>query len=112
MMTSKVVNMEDNGQSNTPTVIPVRVFGMDSEGKPFMQLATARNLTSDRAVLDRIEHRLLPGDVIGLQHQESKARVKVLWACEVADAYTMQVGVQLLDSRECPWRGLVLDSNG
>ena len=101
---SKVQNMEANAQLNSPVVIPVRVFGMDSDGKPFMQLATARNLTSDRAVLDHIEHRLSPGEVFGLQHQDHKTRVRVLWACEVDGACTTQVGIQLIDSRECPWR--------
>ena len=39
-------------QPAMPIVIPVRLFGMDSEGKPFIQLATARNLTREHAVLD------------------------------------------------------------
>ena len=28
----------------------------------------------------------------------------MLWACEVDAGLTLQVGVQLIDSRECPWQ--------
>ena len=95
-------NLEEND-----VVIAVKVFGTDSEGKPFMQLATARNLTPERAVLDRIEHRLTPGEIVGLQHQELNTRVRVLWSCELDEALMSQVGVQLIDLRECPWRSVI-----
>ena len=97
-------------QPAMPIVIPVRLFGMDSEGKPFIQLATARNLTREQAVLDRVEQRLAPGAVIGLQYQESKTRIRVLWACELDGTFETQLGIQLIDSRDCPWAAFVKDS--
>src|SRR3954454_2070031 len=97
-------------QPAMPIVIPVRLFGMDSNGKPFIQWATAPNLTREHAALERVEHRLAPGAVIGLQYQEIKTRIRVLWACELEGTFETQLGIQLIDSRECPWRGLVKDS--
>jgi len=97
-------------QPAMPVVIPVRLFGMDSDGKPFIQLATARNLTREHAVLERVEHRLAPGAVIGLQYQEIKTRIRVLWACELEGTFETQLGIQLIDSRECPWAAFVKDS--
>src|SRR6266567_8532506 len=95
--------MDAKAQPSSPAAIPVRIFGMDSDGKPFVQLATARNLTMEHAILDRVEHRLAPGAVIGLQYEEHKSRVRVLWACEIDGALDTQLGIQLIDSRQCPW---------
>jgi hypothetical protein len=108
----RVFNMETDIQSNFAAVIPVKIFGMDADGEPFMQLATAHNLTPERAILDRIEHRLTPGEVVGLQHQEHRTRVRVLWSCEVDGVLTSQVGVQLIDLRECPWITALVSSHG
>lgn len=60
--------------------LTVRIFGLDVDGKPFFQLATAHTLTVDSVVLKGMEHRLRTGDIVGVQYQESKARARVIWA--------------------------------
>ena len=95
--------IDAKAQPHSPAVIPVRVFGMDADGRPFVQLATARNLTLEHAILERVEHRLAPGAVIGIQYEEHKTRVRVLWVCELDGARDTQLGIQLIDARQCPW---------
>ena len=56
----------------------VRVWGMNAKGKPFSQNAYARNLTLDGAMLSGVDDALTPGDTIGVQHQDKKARFTVV----------------------------------
>ena len=86
----------------TRTVLPVTVFGTDAEGKPFFQHVTAKDLSRKSAVLDGVEHRLKPGDTVGLQFKETKTRALVVWSCEQEFGPT-QVCVQLLPPEKCPW---------
>jgi hypothetical protein len=83
-------------------ILPLTVFGTDAEGKPFLQHVTAQDLSRKSAVLEGVEHKLKPGDTIGLQFKEHKARALVVWSCEQESGPT-QVCVQLLPVDKCPW---------
>ena len=74
----------------------VRVWGMDTEEKPFIQAATARHMTEKGALLTGV----LPvkfGDVIGIRYQERKARFKVSWVSDQDPAQTRSIGVDCLE---------------
>ena len=66
--------MEKRPESRITADIPVRVWGMDADGKPFFQNATASNLSSEGALLARIHHTLKQGEIIGVQYGDKKAR--------------------------------------
>jgi hypothetical protein len=83
-------------------VLPVRVFGMDANNRPFYQYATARDLSAQGAVLEGLENPLRTGEVVGVQYKEKKTRARVVWACNL-NLETVRVGIQLLDALECPW---------
>ncbi len=86
------------------TDLPVRVFGMDSAGKAFFQNVRARNISSHGALISGIEHELKPGDVIGVQHEQKKARFRVVWIVDAGGIEKNQAGLQMLDGQECPWK--------
>src|SRR6266852_1081393 len=67
--------------------LPIRVFGMDAEGRPFSQKAHAQNISQHGARLAGLEKQLKPGDVIGVQFGDQKTRCKVIW---VVDAGPVQ----------------------
>lgn len=102
-----MLKMEVSSPQLLPALLPAKIFGLDAEGKPFFQRATVRSPSGDSALLDGVEHHLKPGDILGLQCEERKARVRVLWASAVKGTETMQVGVQLLAAQKCPWLGAV-----
>ena len=58
---------------------------MGADNRPFFQNAHARNVSDHGAKLCGIEKQLRPGDVIGIQFGDKKARCKVVW---VVDAGT------------------------
>jgi PilZ domain len=89
-------------EPHEPIVLPVRVFGIDANNRPFYQYATARDLTAQGAVLEGLENPLKTGEVVGVQYKEKKARARVVWTCNLR-IETVRVGIQFLDALECPW---------
>ena len=84
--------------------LPVRVWGMSAEGRPFSQQARAQNISSEGALLSGVESELKVGDVIGVQCDEKKARCTVVWAMNTGPMKKNEVGVKLLADQECPWK--------
>lgn len=83
--------------------LTVRIWGMSADGA-FFQNVLAHNISSDGALLSGIEHKLTAGDVIGVQLADKKARCRVVWAIDAGPLQKIQVGVQLLEGQECPWK--------
>jgi hypothetical protein len=83
--------------------LPVRVYGMGADGRPFLHNAEARNISHHGAKLFGLETQLKPGDVIGVQLGEKKARCKVIWVVDAGQAQKISVGVNLVEGQPCPW---------
>ncbi|HZP16939.1 MAG TPA: PilZ domain-containing protein [Terriglobales bacterium] len=98
--------MEKRPEPRVSAEIPVRVWGMDAEGKPFFQNATASNLSSEGAQLTRISHSLKMGDVIGVQYGERKARFTIKWVKSNGVPKTVEAGVQILPGQTVPWEDM------
>jgi hypothetical protein len=83
--------------------LPVRIWGMSAEGRPFSQSARARNISSDGALLTGVEIELKVGEVIGLQCGDKKTRCAVTWVMNTGEIDKNQVGVKIV-AAECPWQ--------
>jgi hypothetical protein len=75
--------------------LDVKVWGMDLYGKPFVQHARTVNATSVGARLIGIDC-VREGEVISLQHENQKARCKVVWVGRDA-AKSRQIGVHVVE---------------
>jgi hypothetical protein len=95
--------MEKRPESRVAVDIPVRIWGMDSDGKPFFQNAMATNLSSEGALLSRIHHSIKHGEIIGIQYGDKKGRFEVKWVKAVGVPKTFEAGVQLLVGQLVPW---------
>jgi hypothetical protein len=95
--------MEKRPEIRVSADIPVRVWGMDADGKPFFQSAVAGNLSSDGAQLGQINHSLKTGDIIGIQYGDKKARFEVIWVKPSLVPQRHDVGVMVLPKQEIPW---------
>jgi hypothetical protein len=84
--------------------IPVRIWGMSVQGRPFSQHVRAQNISSEGALLNDVESELKVGDVIGVQCDNKKARCTVIWAMNTGSLKRNQVGIRLVTDQECPWR--------
>ena len=84
--------------------LPVRIWGMSAEGRPFSQSAHAHNISSEWALISGVESELKVGDVIGVQCAERKTRCMVVWVMNTGPVKKNQVGVKLVAEQECPWK--------
>ncbi len=87
--------------------LPVRVWGMSAEGRPFSQHARAQNISAQGALITGVECALKVGDVIGVQCEETKARCTIMWIMSSGFAVKNQVGLRLLTGQECPWKNYI-----
>jgi hypothetical protein len=91
-------------ESRITVDLPVRMWGMSAEGRPFSQHARAQNISSEGALLSGVENELKVGDVIGVQCDDKKTRCTVIWVMNTGPIKKNQVGVKLLADQECPWK--------
>lgn len=97
--------MTDNQSKPRLSVdLPVRVWGMSAEGRPFSQHARAQNISSEGALISGVENELKVGDVIGVQCGDKKTRCTVIWVMNTGPVKKNQVGVRLIADQECPWK--------
>jgi len=95
--------MDDRPEARLDAQIVVRVWGMDADGRPFFQNVNAGNISSEGALLSGIRHPLKTGDIIGVQHNEKKARFKVVWVKDAGLPRRIEAGVQILPNQRSPW---------
>jgi hypothetical protein len=84
--------------------LPVRIWGMGADGRPFNQHARAQNITASGALIAGVEQELKIDDTIGVQCDDRKARCKVIRIATTDSLNRSQVGIQLLIDQECPWK--------
>ena len=104
--------MEPKGEARIAAELPVRVWGMDADGKPFFQNATASNLSSEGALLTRIHHPLKMGEVLGVQYGEKKARFEIKWVKAVTLPQGFEAGVRILPHQMLPWADVTNGTRG
>ena len=95
--------MSEKPEPRLDVEFPIRIFGMSAEGRPFLQNVRARNISHHGAKLAGLETRLKPGEIIGVQLGDKKARCKVIWVVDAGQTQKVEVGVSLLDGQPCPW---------
>jgi hypothetical protein len=96
--------MPDRPEPRVDVNLSIRAWGMDSEGKPFTQVAKAHNISSQGALVSGIDASLKPGDIIGVQYEQKKTRCRVVWMVDAGGVLKTQAGLQIVDGQECPWK--------
>ncbi|MCU1271454.1 MAG: type pilus assembly PilZ [Acidobacteriaceae bacterium] len=102
--------MEKRPESRVSADIPVRVWGMDAEGKPFFQSGLANSLSSEGAQLTHLHHCLKVGDMIGIQYGDKKARFKVIWSTPSVAPRKNKAGVVILPEQSSPWADIAAET--
>jgi hypothetical protein len=95
--------MDKRPEPRVEAQITVRVWGMDSDGRPFFQNVKASNINSEGALLAGINHPLKAGDVVGVQYADRKARFKVIWVMDKGKTRRIDAGVQVVQGQRTPW---------
>lgn len=90
-------------EQRTRMMLPIRIWGMDSEGILFDLDARTVDITPIGARLAGVNCRLHRGATIGVQCGTSKARFRVVWVGAAGGPKQDQIGVQLLDLGKYIW---------
>lgn len=94
--------MASRREERIKTKLPVRVWGVDMNGMPFMQTAHAVDVTRLGARL--VDLFCLPeiGEIT-IQHGSQKARYKIAWTGTMGGAEAGQVGLRLMEPEKNIW---------
>jgi len=85
------------------TLLPVRVYGTDAEGKPFVRLAHTVDVSFSGARVGGIHVPLKPGDMVGVQRGPDKARFRVVWVGKMGTRNAGELGLLSLEPQKRIW---------
>ena len=83
--------------------LPVRVWGVDMHWQPFMNMATARNISACGAVIQGIQRRVRAGEIVEVQYGEERAHFRIVWVGSAEWHTEGEIGVQMLPSQHVIW---------
>ena len=92
-------------------VCPIRLWGMDAGGKPFIEAATTVNVSYTGVLLKDVPAKLSVGDTIALRSGEHKCRFRVVWLGSEGTPDAGHLGLQSLDSENPIWDDLNLPAH-
>lgn len=95
--------MDRRRETRIETALPVRIWGVDSYGRPFLQLASVRNLSTLGAVVQNVRVRIKPGEIVDVQYEGQKAQFRVIWAGQSGTMEAGEVGLERLPEEPYIW---------
>src|SRR5579863_2690706 len=84
-------------------VFPVRLWGMDAWGRPFIEATRTSNISRSGVLLGDVPATLAVGDIVGLTYGDKKHRFRVVWTGKIGTPEASNVGLQSLDSGKWIW---------
>jgi hypothetical protein len=94
------------GKRNTDRlklVLPVRLWGMDTTGKPFHQMAHTLNVNHSGARLGGVRVLMPIDEIVGVQYKHKKARFKVVWLGKPGTKSEEQIGITRIQGEPEIW---------
>jgi hypothetical protein len=84
----------------------VRIWGFAADGKTFTQEASFRSLSRTSAWIEGVARMIQPGEIIGLQYEANRARVRVSYV-DSRQEHNVILAVEIVSGHDCPWERLV-----
>ncbi len=95
--------MDRRRQSRVFVDIPVHIWGMDANSRPFSAPASLRTISGRGATLQGVDVQLKPGELLDLQYQGSKAQFRIVWLGKPGTEMQGEVGLESLASELRLW---------
>jgi hypothetical protein len=83
--------------------LPVRVFGINKDGRPFVANAITENVSRNGVCLTGLTCDVRINEVLTLSHQDRKGRFRVIWSRQHGTQSTFQIGLRSLDLTQSFW---------
>jgi hypothetical protein len=94
------------GKRNTDRlklVLPVRLWGVDTTGKPFHQMAHTLNVNQSGARIGGVRVLVPVDEIVGVQYKHKKARFKVVWLGKPGTKSEEQIGITHIQGEQEIW---------
>lgn len=85
------------------TIHPVRMWGMDANGHPFIEAVTTLDVSPKGARLKSARAKIAAGDIVGLKSGEHKCRFQVIWVGKPGTPDAGHVGLRSLEDEGRLW---------
>jgi hypothetical protein len=95
--------MDRRRQSRVFVELPVKIWGIDANSRPFTQSASVRTISGRGATLQGVNAQLKAGDPVDLQYQGTKAQFRVVWMGKPGTEMQGEVGVENLSKDVLLW---------
>jgi hypothetical protein len=95
--------MDRRRETRIDTALPVRIWGVDSHSRPFMQLASVRNISSLGVVLQNVRAHIKPGEILDVQYYGAKAQFRVIWTGRPGTIEAGELGLERLPEEPLIW---------
>lgn len=95
--------MQRRSEPRTSHQLEVRVFGLDSAGRPISQPSYSLDISQHGARLVGVPHWSAPGETIGVRCGTEKARFRVIWTGAHGTAREGEVGLLCLEACRFIW---------
>ena len=89
-------------------LLPVQLWGMESEWEPFTEKVEIANVSLSGARMKGIQAQLGLGDVIAVQHAGKKAAFQVVWVGKKGSAHEGEAGIFCLEPAKLIWGTILL----
>jgi hypothetical protein len=83
--------------------LPVRLSGVDRNGKSFELEATTVDVTVSGARLSGITRLIQPGSTLVLKHRSSQAKVNVIWVGKPGSRTEDHIGIEAVKGGQLNW---------
>ena len=94
--------MGRRSQPRIGSILPVRIWGTDQEGKSFFEHVCTVEISGKGTRLSGVRARLSVGDTIEIQYRNRQARFRITWIAAATAAGT-QVGAECLQPEKELW---------
>lgn len=98
--------------NRTKAVLPVRVKGKDSSGKPFEELVHTLDVTAFGVRLGSVRRELNVLDEITIFYRQRKMHYRVVWTKKLQGTSEFQVGLRALTQDKEAWGMGFAEFNG
>jgi hypothetical protein len=102
MRTGSVETNQRRG-NRTKAVIPVRVKGKDSSGKPFEELAHTLDVTPSGVRLGAVRRELNLLEEITVFYRQRKMQFRVVWTKKMKGTSEFQIGLEAVSQDREAW---------
>jgi hypothetical protein len=95
--------MDRRRETRVDAALLVQVWGVDRNARPFIQVATVRNISTLGAVLQGMRAQVKPGEVLDVKYEGQRAQFRVVWSGRPGSCEQGEMGLERLPEEPLIW---------